>query len=395
MPRWSGRGTVPRGVTGRPRASVIVLAGPVVLVRSAGAHSPGVLVIELILAPGTAFRFRFALSPLEEALAAVQVLLGVRGHPAHRPWRESVADSARRLPLAALRRVLGAGHYTTDFLSPPPAGTATTAREQLAVVRGTPPAQVAAELALVDADLRSLPADPAQARDLLADQVELAWTELVEPEWPRLREALLADIAHRSRQLADGGVAEAIADLHARVRLSCGPAGDVLTVSGTTRMRTRLDERGLLLVPSVFGWPRGAVIVVPPRQPTLLYPARGAGSLWPRPASSVPHPPSPSLSSLSSPSSPALPASPAPDSSVDAALSAVVGRTKALLLLTLAEPAHTAALARQLGLSAGTVSEHLTALRDAGLLTADRSGRMVRYRRSPLGEELARHGRGA
>ncbi|WP_243859488.1 ArsR family transcriptional regulator [Amycolatopsis arida] len=41
-----------------------------------------------------------------------------------------------------------------------------------------------------------------------------------------------------------------------------------------------------------------------------------------------------------------------------------------------------------MGLAAGTVSEHLTALRAAGLLTTTRRGRRVRYSRTHLGDAL-------
>ncbi|MDT0342279.1 DUF5937 family protein [Streptomyces litchfieldiae] len=311
--------------------------------------------IELVLTPGSTHRIRFAVSPLDETMAAVQVLLGLRGHPAHAPWRAEVAATARELPITELRQVLSGASYITDFLGPPPTGPETTAEAQLAEVRRTPPAQVAAELSLVDADLTGLPEDPATARDLLADQMELAWSHLVAPFWPRLRDLLAADITYRAHRLAVGGIAEALGDLHTRVRL----VNDALVVRSATRSRTVLDERGLLFVPSAFAWPRIGVIVVPPWQPALLYPARGVGSLWSREGTTE-----------------------------DRRLAAVVGRTKALLLAALDEPASTTALARRLDLSPGTVSEHLTALREAGILTADRNGRTVLYRRTSLADAL-------
>ncbi|WP_020669399.1 ArsR/SmtB family transcription factor [Amycolatopsis nigrescens] len=312
--------------------------------------------IELVLTPAGANRVRFALSPLEETMGAVQTILGVRGHPTHLAWVAKAAVSIRELPVGELLAVLGARRYLTDFLSPPPSGPRTTARAQLAEVRRTPPAQVATELAMVDADLSGLPADPAAARDLLADQMELVWTELVEPNWPRLKRLLTADIDYRSRRLAEGGIELVLSDLHPGLRL----AGDVVLVETKTRVRTELDERGLLLLPGLFAWPRLGVIMVPPWQPAVLYPARGVGELWA--------------------------GAPVPTET----LAAVVGRTKAALLTALDEPADTSALAIRLGLSAGTVSEHLTALRDARLLSSSRHGRAVRYRRTELGDDLLR-----
>ncbi|TDC10604.1 ArsR family transcriptional regulator [Streptomyces sp. 8K308] len=314
--------------------------------------------IELVLTPAASQRVRFAVSPLEEVIAAVQVALGLRHHPVYEGWLARTAAVARELPMAELGRVLSGATYITDFLSPPPEGPETTAEAQLAAIRATPPDQVAVELSRVDADLGRLRDDPVAARELLADQMELAWTRLVAPDWERIREVLVADIEFRSREAARSGLAAAVSDLHERVRM----AGDALVIRSATRMRARLDERGLLLVPCAFSWPRVGAIVAAPWQPALLYPARGVGGLWPRADAAEP--------------------------TGEDQLAAVVGRAKARLLLTLEEPASTTALARRLGLAPGTVSEHLTALRGLGLLTARRSGRAVLYRRTPLGDAL-------
>ncbi|MEU4805470.1 DUF5937 family protein [Actinosynnema sp. NPDC023587] len=312
--------------------------------------------IELVLGRTGAHRVRFAISPLEEALGAIEVILGKRSHPAHLPWLRRAADRAGRLPLAELFRVLSGAHYITDFLSPPPGTPETTAAAQLDLVRATPPAQVALELARVDADLGALPDDPERARDLLAAQLEIAWTELVEPDWPRLRHTLLADVDHRARRLANGGIALALADLHQRVRLT----GDTIGVASSSRGRVHLDHRGLQLIPSVFAWPGVGVITGEPWHPALLYPARGVAELWSAPD----RPPG--------------------------ALAGVLGRSKAALLSTLNRPAGTAELALRLGLAPSTVSGHLTALRAAGLLATTRHGHEVRYHRTGLGDALLR-----
>jgi len=307
-------------------------------------------VIELVLTAAGTQRVRFAISPLEEVLGAVQTLLGVRGHPAHLPW----VSGAPALEVPELAAVLSARHYITEFLSPPPAGPETTAEAQLLAVRATPPHQVALELAMVDADLSGLPADPAAARDVLADQLETVWHTLLAPQWPRLRELLAADIAHRTRVLGEGGVAAMLSELHPRVRLT----GTSLLVDVRSRERLEIDSRGLLLIPAVFAWPNVGVVTVPPWQISLLYPARGVASLW----TSVQDAPEP--------------------------LTEVLGRTRALLLTTLDQPTATTDLARRHGLAPATVSAHLTALRGAGLLASERRGHRVLYRRTDLGDAL-------
>jgi DNA-binding transcriptional ArsR family regulator len=310
-------------------------------------------VIELVLSPAGAQRVRFGISPLDEALGAMQTILGLRGHPSHLPWLENVP---RELAVPELAAVMSARHYITDFLSPPPDGPETTAEAQLAAIRRTPPAQVATELAMVDSDLSSLPRDPATARDLLADQLEVIWTELLEPHWPRMHRLLTADIEYRSRRLATGGIALGLDGLHPRVRLS----GDVLMIDVKERSRIPLGHRGLLLMPGLFAWPGVGVITVPPWQPAVLYPARGVAELW---------------TAAAKPND---------------ALAGVLGRTKATLLTALDQPSSTSALATGLGLSKGTVSEHLKALRAAGLLTTTRRGHAVHYRRTDLGDALLR-----
>jgi DNA-binding transcriptional ArsR family regulator len=71
------------------------------------------------------------------------------------------------------------------------------------------------------------------------------------------------------------------------------------------------------------------------------------------------------------------------------ALAALVGRARARLLQSLAEPASTTQLARSLGLAPGAVGDHLGVLLRAGLLDRARSGRSVLYHRTPLGDALA------
>jgi DNA-binding transcriptional ArsR family regulator len=51
-------------------------------------------------------------------------------------------------------------------------------------------------------------------------------------------------------------------------------------------------------------------------------------------------------------------------------------------------PSTTSGLADRIGLAPATVSEHLTVLREAGLVTAARRGREVRYRQTPLAAAL-------
>lgn len=120
-----------------------------------------------------------------------------------------------------------------------------------------------------------------------------------------------------------------------------------------------LGGRGLLFVPSAFTWPRPAISVAPPWQPFLVYPARGVGALWEPDRAAAP-----------------------------AALAALIGARRADVLAALHTPRSTTELARALSLSPGSVSQHLSVLRDAGLVHGHRVGRSVLYVRSQTGQRL-------
>jgi DNA-binding transcriptional ArsR family regulator len=135
----------------------------------------------------------------------------------------------------------------------------------------------------------------------------------------------------------------------------------MLQISDTSDSDKRLAGTGLLLVPSVFSWPYVVIDFRSDEASSLTYPARGVGNLWSAPD-----------------------ASPAQDG----ALAALLGRSRAAILVTLTVPHSTTALALKLGQSAPAVSQHLTVLRRAGLVVSWRSGRSVLYRRTALGTSV-------
>jgi DNA-binding transcriptional ArsR family regulator len=306
---------------------------------------------------------RFAVSPMWETQAAVQVLADERGRLYHQPWLLAVRAQAARLGLALLLAVLPRRGYVPDFLTPPPLAGRPSFRAQLAEVRGTDPAQVARELTRcrdsVDDDrhrhlISSLLTDPLRARDLLAAQLREAWTSLVAPYWPRIRAMLEHDVEERSRTLARNGLRRVLDDLHPKIRWT----RHGLSLADRAERTVDVGERGFLLMPSAYLWPHVAAIVEEPWLPTIIYPVAGIAGLWQ--------------------------ASPKPDG----ALERLLGRTRALVLSALDRPRSTAALAALTGLSPAGVSRHLLVLRDAGLLSAARHGHEVRYSRTELGSAV-------
>ncbi|MEV5545877.1 DUF5937 family protein [Streptomyces sp. NPDC052309] len=193
----------------------------------------------------------------------------------------------------------------------------------------------------------------------LSGLLEQVWHYLVEPDWPRLHALLEADIAFRSRRLAEHGLGELLPEISA----GCAWHAGTLTVAARAEHERHLHGQGLVLMPSVFVWPQVIGTFEPPRQPTLAYPARGIVHLWSEPAERTPD-----------------------------TLVRLLGRGRAAVLAALDTPASTTSLARRLELAPSSVSSHLTVLREAGLLTSRRYGRHVVYERTSLGGALATGG---
>ncbi|MFI6700779.1 DUF5937 family protein [Streptomyces sp. NPDC050509] len=314
---------------------------------------------------GDLLRCRFAVSPLWETQEAVRTLARPERHAYHLPWLRRIRSAA--IDLAPLHLLMPEHGHNPDFLARPPSVPLPSFEEEIAAVRATDPELVRTDIALALADTpgaaatpwgRAMAADPARSLTMLAGLLERAWHELVEPDWPRLRTLLDADVAYHSRRLAENGLHGLLGELSPQLAWT---AGSTLTIRGTHVSHTRvLGGEGLVLMPSVFCWPRVVSGYRPPWQPAVIYPVRGIGGLWTRPTDRTPD-----------------------------ALARLLGRARADVLCALDEPAGTTTLARLLGLAPSSVSAHLSALRGAGLLTSRRYGHQVLYERTPLGIALS------
>ena len=310
-------------------------------------------------------RVRFAVSPLWETTAALRVLREPRRRRYHLPWLDLVRPDLDRLDLSPLMVLSPHTGWAPDFLTPAPAGPGTDIADQLAQIRATAPDQVALEVRRSLTERSGEPApeaawrlldDPVATRGVLADLLEQCWQLLIAPHWPRLRDLLQADVRYRTQRLGDYGLEHMLDDLDARARWT----GHSIVIDGPAAGRHRLGGAGLLLMPSLFVWPDLIAVIDPPARPALVYPARGIAELWQ---------PAPTWHS--------------------AALARLLGRTRAAMLASLAEPASTHTLARRHGLAPSTVSEHLAALHGARLVTRRRHRHDVLYQQTSLGAELA------
>jgi DNA-binding transcriptional ArsR family regulator len=312
-------------------------------------------------------RCRFAISAVSEVIELARAIASPAGRAAHRVWlRENggalqeIADTCDLRPLFALARP---GVHTPDFLRPPPGGPAVGVDVELEQIRATVPERVRGE---IQHALRGCgPLAPEVERALLsgfvaeqlADVLAAMWTELVEPSWHRIRSCLERDILCRSRVLAGEGLASVLEDVAPSALAGHHP----LTHHDGREVRT-LDDAGILMLPSVFIWPRAGVIHCPPSGPlTLRYPARGIEAMW-APASGQHH----------------------------GELARLIGQTRAQILEALDEPMYTTALAQDLGRSPGNVADHLAVLRLSGLVASARVGAHVIYARTSLGEAMLR-----
>lgn len=296
-------------------------------------------------------RVRFAISPLWETLAAVRAVTVGPLSPLLRPWRRAVD-----VPDTPLLTALQDGtRYTPDFLTPPPVAGERGIDEEIALVAETPLETVRAELRRSKRFGARFPsAATTTSRTQAAEELRLAWQHLMAPHWPRLHRVLATDVDHRSHRIVTGGLAALLSDLHPHVGFV---DGTLRVRSGTADCRD-LHGEGVVLMPSLFISNRPLVILDPPYQPTLIYPARGVATAFTQPVA---------------------PAD---------ALVTLLGQTRADVLAGLDDPSGTGQLAAALGRADSTVSEHLHALRNAGLVQVTRQGKSRTWSRTALGDGL-------
>ncbi|WP_459648646.1 ArsR/SmtB family transcription factor [Kitasatospora sp. Ki12] len=317
--------------------------------------------VEIRLSAAEVARVRFAVSPLAETVLGLRAALGVGGHAVHRSWVRQARPVLARDPGAPLLRALLEGCLPA-FLFPVPEERLPAFEAELAGLRATDPAYVAAECAAALGGRAANLPEPAELLRGTADLLERCHARLIAPHWGRMRAVLDADLGRRAVALVDGGVEGLFAQLH----------GDVVWREGELVVHGRRGSgaawtveaggHGLVLMPSVFAWPDVIVDHDPRTAASIRYPAAGVGLLWEEPAATR------------------------------AGLAAVLGRTRATLLEALGEPLTTPDLATRLGVTPSAVSQHLGALRAAGLVATRRTGRTAVHLRTATGTALTAAG---
>ncbi|MDT0341801.1 ArsR/SmtB family transcription factor [Streptomyces litchfieldiae] len=304
-------------------------------------------------------RGRFTVSPLAETVAALLTLAGAGCQPGREPWLRAHGPAFRELlardRFAALFvRAALRPRWLPDFLVTPPRPADRTFADELRWLRATPDEAVLAQLA-EGADGAPPPSGlrvPGLGERIAAllDQV---WTRSVRGDWPRHRRAFEADIISRTQALSSGGWAAALDGLRPGMRW----LGDGrLRINAYPYPPRELATAELLFIPTTTT--RGWVAWDEPHRYAVVYPCAG------------------------------LLAGTDPEGAPPPALRALLGGTRAAILTELAAPRSTTQLVALTGFGLGSVGGHLKVLRDAGLVTRRRSGRLVLYYRTRLGDEL-------
>ena len=328
-------------------------------------------------------RLRFAASPLAELTAMLHVLAEPGHHPQLAGWAGDVWSGLRPELAERLREAEFLWRSSqADFLLP--ARPRPTLAEELDEVDriddetyvtaalittcGGNPVHVAASSPLTDATAREraldlalargarqgafaerLLADPAAVRARVRHTLEQCADAFFDAAWTGVAEQLATDLRLKNDLLKRQGIGAALASVSGAVALA--PDGDCIIVDKLQDKATTAHGSGVTFIPSVFGRPHLVVVHTPGWRPVVQYPVAE-----PSPSESV---------SLET---------------VTLRLEALAHPVRLRLLRTLARGPHTTGeLAHAWELSSPEVSRHLAVLRRAGLLTAQRHGRYVRY----------------
>jgi len=210
--------------------------------------------------------------------------------------------------------------------------------------------------------LRGIERAELPARRRMVDVLERLHRETVLPHWAAITTVLDAERNRLQRLLVEGGVDRLLSSLHPLARWS----SPVLELPAAGRWTSepqwsRLGGAGLLVVPSVF-CAFGPVPYFPydGRPGVLLYPAVPADELarlWAMTRSTT-------------------------------ALAVLLGRTRAAALEAIQAGCTTTELARRIGVSPASASQHATALRDAGLVASRRDRNRMLHSLTRLGLAL-------
>ena len=308
------------------------------------------------------------LGPLAETVLALALLRCSRQPRSMlSEWRGQVRVTPRMRPLTAL---IPPDCNGVDL--PTLVGETATIEQGVQALLDVPREHLLVEMEWIDRRHRLPPLAWAMAeaggRPELAEATQVAYQELIQPFWPRIRASLHAEQAARRRTLVAEGPGALLASLQGQLIRWRPP---VLEILRPGRVEMELAGRGIALVPSVFVGRAPSLHENPndeDEMPRLILPAEGAGRarLWA--------------------------VSRGLAGSRGSALAALVGRNRAAVLQSIADGCTTTELAHRVGISLAAASQHASVLRGAGLIATRRQGSAVLHVLTPLGAELLQAG---
>lgn len=308
----------------------------------------------------TNVRIRSGPDPMWELLLSMHLVQGREASVVFGDWRRQTRErlGPRFAPLLQLAPPLG---DSPDFLTPPHVtdvdhGIEAVTDSPRALLRdqlgpwltGRRPAAWAVQLASGDA----------AARRALGAALRAFHQLGVAPLWAHIWAQVEHDRARRARTIADGGIERLLTTLNPLTRWR----RPVLEMPYPVDQDVHLGGRGLLLVPSYFCWRLPITLCDPTLPPVLVYPIEHD------PASVVRDAVARDAASRS--------------------LANLVGRTRAAVLQATLLGGTTTELARRVGVSAASASQHAAALREAGLIVTRRMDNAVYHTPTELGSAL-------
>jgi len=319
-------------------------------------------VLRVIFTPDDIGRVRMAgdPDPMWETVFSLFRLMRPGQTPIFGPWREQVVRNTRRADLDILLPLVR-GPYYPDFLTPAEGRLGLPyAIEALLATPAARLRQDMTELARLGEPtpwwMRRLAEGDRAVLERVAGAMRSHHEVAVAPFWPDAQAHIEADRARRARALLDQGAEGLLESFRPMMRWN----SPVLEVDTPFEQTIELEGRGLLLVPSYLSWGAPDVLRDPSLPPVLVYPVeRDPAVFWATgPASN------------------------------GGSVAALIGQTRTSVLESIGDGSTTSELARKVGVSAASVSQHTSVLREARLIQTSRVGKAVLHTITPLGAAL-------
>ncbi len=298
----------------------------------------------------------------ELVLSVHQMAYRAEHIPYFAPWRRHSVTALTRAGLDMAIRALGtlmpAATYFPDFLTP--GGHIGDVEHGIETVLATPRTRLRDELGQLAATYRKpspwlsdLAAGRPRDLERLGSTLRRYHQMAIFPHRSAIAATTQADVARRVKDLAGGGVEALLNGL----RPWASWTSPVLRLHYPVDGDLHLQGRGLLLIPSFFGVHGPVLLADDSLPPVLVYPVEHP-PLW------------------------------RPEPGAGEAVDELMGTTRATLLRLLTSSHATGALAARLDVAPSTISRHILALRNAGLVATERHGQYQIHRRTWLGDAL-------